>query len=58
MRVRKTVLLAACLLAVLAGTSPVLSANSTELEKNPPRKIGGFFCIDLKPYRNDATFDL
>ena len=58
MRVRTTVLLATCFLAVLGVTSPASSENPEGPDKNPPRKIGGFLCVDLKPYRNDTTFDL
>ena len=36
----------------------ILSATnaSSEENKTPLRKIGGFLCVDLKPYANNAEF--
>ena len=47
-----------CLFAALGAASRVFCEDVKESSKNPLRKIGGFRCVDLNPYRNDATFDL
>lgn len=58
MKTYKIVSWAGCLLAVLGVASRVFSADVENPSKNPLRKIGGFSCVDLKAYKNDATFDL
>ncbi len=58
MRIGTVALRFALFLAILGVADRVLADEARPSMANPPRKIGGFFCVNLKPYRNDATFDL
>ncbi|MFZ1934677.1 MAG: sugar-binding domain-containing protein [Thermoguttaceae bacterium] len=58
MKVCQKVLSAVCLLAQLALASMASADDIGASSGKHLRKIGGFLCVDLKPYKNDATFDL
>ena len=47
-----------CLFAALGAASRVFCEDVKESSRIPYGKLAAFCCVDLKPYINDATFDL
>ena len=57
MRSRNLIRLCALVLGLILGLAPTLSGHTQQM-KDGLLPIGGFRCVDLKPLKNDVTFDL
>jgi beta-mannosidase len=58
MSVRQTIFFPGVLFALFVIASSARADDAAAPSANSLRTIGGFSCVDLRPYKNDATFDL
>ncbi|MHB8969786.1 MAG: sugar-binding domain-containing protein [Pirellulaceae bacterium] len=58
MRVTRVIWLGCLLVAWSLGILACSCGAGSESVSSALRKIGGFYCVDLRPYANDTTFDL